>query len=222
MNVFTAMIKRDLRLHILRGSEGFAGVFFFIVVVSLFPFVLGGDTALLKKAASGIIWIAALLAALLPLESLYHRDADDGTFDLLLSSGISPLWMMTSKMMTHWLLSGCFLLLAALPAAVMLSLPATILPLLLLSLFLGTFYMSLLSGLGAVLTLGSRRPALLHAVLVLPLFTPMLILGALTAESALAGMSVRPYLLLQTALLLPALPLAPLAAAAFLKTSLRS
>jgi heme exporter protein B len=141
---------------------------------------------------------------------------------MLLASGVSPLAMMTVKISVHWILAGFLLCLAAIPAAVMLALPIDILPCLILSLVLGTLYMSLLSCLAAALTLGSRRPALLHAVLVLPLFTPMLILGALVAESALAGMPVRPYLLLQTALLLPALPLAPLAAAAFLKTSLRS
>ena len=222
MSPFGAIFKRDLCLNALRGSEGMAGLFFFIVVITFFAFAMNFNPEILQKTAAGVIWIAALLAALLPLESLYHRDADDGTFDLLLSSGAPLLPVLLAKMAAHWIFSGALLLIAAVPVAAMLSLPAHVLPQLLLSLLLGTIYMSLLSGLGAVLTFGSRRPALLHAVLILPLFTPMLILGALAAESALAGAPVRPYLLLQTALLLPALPLAPLAASAFLKMSLRS
>lgn len=217
-----AIVARDLRLTLGRGSEGLVTVFFFVLVVSVFALALGGEAALVARAAAGMIWTAAVLSALLTLESVYHRDYADGTLDLLLMSPVPPWQIVVAKMLSHWLLGGVLLLPAALVAAPLLFITAAALPVLLLSLLLGTLYLSLLGGLGAALTLGSRRPGVLLVVIVLPLYTPMLLLGGMAAAAALAEIPARSYLLLQAALLLAALPLAPVAAAASLTTNMRS
>lgn len=220
--IFYSFIRRDLRLGFSRGSEAAVSFFFFFAVISLFPFAFGGEAAMLQKAAPGIIWIAAMLSAFLSLEGVYHRDYDDGTFDLLLVEGASPFFIVTAKMLSHWILSGFLLLPAAVIAAVMLSLPFDAAMVLAFSVSLGSIYMSFLGGFGAVLTFGSRKPGLLLALLALPLFVPMLVLGMAAVESMLAGLPFRVYLLLQISLVIAVLPLAPLAAASFLKMSLRS
>lgn len=215
------LICRDLRLTLGRGSEGLVTVFFFVLVATLFAVGLGGDAALIGAAAIGVIWVAAVLAALLTLEAVYHRDFDDGTLDLLLMS-LSPLRIVVGKMLSHWVLSGGLLLPISVIVAQMLFVPWPVMPVLLASLLVGTLYLSLLGGLGAALTLGSRRPGLLLTVLVLPLFIPMLLLAVLAGTAALAGLDAQPYLLLQCALLLLALPLAPVAASASLQMNMRS
>lgn len=216
------ILRRDLRLSAARGADAVVTVFFFVVVASLFPFMLGGDMDLLSRASAGIVWIAAVLAALLSLDAVYHRDYDDGTFALLLMSPVPPVVLAAVKMLSHWLLSGLLLLPAAAVVSVMLAVPAEMLCGLLLSLALGSVYLSLLGGFAACVTFGSRRPGVLLAVLVLPLFVPMLVLGALAAGALLAGLPAKPYLLLQAALVLAALPLAPLAAGAMLSMNARS
>lgn len=220
--MISAVIRRDLRLGMIRGSEAAVSFFFFFAVIGLFPFAFGGEAAMLQKAAPGIIWIAAMLSAFLSLEGVYHRDYDDGTFDLLLIEGASPFFIVTAKMLSHWILSGLLLFPAAVIAAFMFSLPPENIGVFTFSVAMGSLYMSFLGGFGAVLTFGSRRPGLLLALLALPLFVPMLVLGMAVAESMLAGLSFRPYLLLQISLVVAALPLAPLAAAGFLRSSPRS
>lgn len=222
MSALVALIARDMRLTLGRGSEGLVTLFFFLMVVMVFALALGGDAALIGRAAAGIIWTAAVLSALLTLESVYHRDYADGTLDLLLLSPLPAWQIVAAKMLSHWILGGLLLLPAALVAAPMLFVPFAALPVLLLSLLMGTLYLSLLGGLGAALTLGSRRPGLLLVVIVLPLYTPMLLLGGMAASAAMMAMPVKAYLLLQAALLLLALPLAPAAAAASLTTNMRS
>lgn len=217
-----AMIARDMRLTLGRGSEGLVTAFFFVLVVSVFALALGGDAALIGRAASGVIWTAAVLSALLTVESVYHRDYADGTLDLLLLSPMPAWQVVAAKMISHWILGGVLLLPAAAVAAPMLFMPLSALPVLLLSLLLGTLYLSLLAGLGAALTLGSRRPGLLLVVIVLPLYTPMLLLGGMAVTAAINDMAASPYLMLQGALLLLAMPLAPVAAAASLTMNMRS
>ncbi|HYD18482.1 MAG TPA: heme exporter protein CcmB [Patescibacteria group bacterium] len=221
MKALCAIVSRDLRLFGARGSELAATLFFFITVASMFPFALAQDPAALAAAAPAIIWVGGLLAALLSLDTIYLRDAEDGTLDLLLMSSL-PAPVAVAKMLSHWLLSGLPLAVTAFPVAVMLGVATDDALLLCLSLLPGTIYMSLLGGAGAALTLGSRRSGLLLAVLVLPLFIPMLILGVMAAEASLADAPVKAYLLLQTALALAALPLAPAAAAAFFNMHQRS
>ena len=218
----TTLIKRDLRLVLLRGPEGMTAAAFFVVVACLFPFAFGAEDKLLRLAAPGIIWVAALLSSLLSLEGVYHRDHEDGTMDLLLMSSMSTFDLAVSKIVAHWVLSGLPLLLSAFVVAHMLLLPASILPVLLLSLLVGTLYMSMLGGMGAFLTMGARRPALLMALIVFPLYVPMLILGVSGIEAALAGMAAKPYVLLQTALVVATLPVSLLASSFCLQMNLRS
>ena len=222
MSALLALVARDLRLTLGRGSEGLVTLFFFLMVVTVFALAMGGDAALIGRAGAGIIWTAVVLSALLTLESVYHRDYADGTLDLLLLSPLPAWQIVAAKMLSHWILGGFLLLPAALVAAPMLFMPFGALPVLLLSLLMGTLYLSLLGGLGAALTLGSRRPGLLLVVIVLPLYTPMLLLGGMAVSAAMMAMPVKAYLLLQAALLLLALPLVPVAAAASLTTNMRS
>ncbi len=222
MAALLALVARDLRLTLGRGSEGLVTLFFFLMVVTVFALAMGGDAALIGRAGAGIIWTAAVLSALLTLESVYHRDYADGTLDLLLLSPLPAWQIVAAKMLSHWILGGFLLLPAVLVAAPMLFMPFGALPVLLLSLLMGTLYLSLLGGLGAALTLGSRRPGLLLVVIVLPLYTPMLLLGGMAVSAAMMAMPVKAYLLLQAALLLLASPLVPVAAAASLTTNMRS
>lgn len=222
MSSFKALVARDVRLTLGRGSEGLVTVFFFVLVVTVFALALGGEQALIARAAAGVIWTAAVLSALLTLESVYHRDYADGTLDLLLLSPLPAWQVVAAKMISHWVLGGALLLPAAVVAAPLLFVPLSCVPVLLLSLLVGTLYLSLLGGLGAALTLGSRRPGLLLVVIVLPLYTPMLLLGGMASAAVLAGFAAKPYLLLQGALLLLALPLVPAAAAASLIMNMRS
>lgn len=222
MNKIAAIIRRDLRLGFLHGSDAMTMISFFVVVACLFPFVFGADDKLLSTAAPGIIWVSALLAAILSLEGVYHRDQADGTMDMLLMYHVSSFGIAFAKMTAHWLMSGVPLLLAAVLVSHMLLLSPAVLPVLLLSLLMGTIYLSLLGGTGAFLTAGARRPALLMAVIVFPLYIPMLILGVSAVNAALAGMAAQPYLLLQAALVIAALPLTLLASSFCLNLHLRS
>lgn len=219
---YLALARRDLRLMALRGPEMLGAMFFFAVIACLFAIALSSHENYLSVAAPGILWISALLAALLALDAVYLRDFEDGTLDLLLMSPLGAPGIAGAKMLSHWLLSGLGLVVASLIIAPMLGVPVALIGTLAISLGLGTLYMSLLGGVGATLTLGARRSGLLLAVLVLPLIVPMLILGILAAEAALAGLPYTAYLLLQLAMVVAALGLAPAASAAFLNMHLRS
>lgn len=222
MKPYFTLIVRDLRLSVTRGSESMTTLFFFVVTASLFPFALGGEQALVQKTAPGILWVSAVLASLLSLEALYHRDEEDGTFDLLLLSSISPLGVALSKMLAHWLVSGLTLALVSVVVSQMLFIPLDALCVLIPSLLLGTLYMSLLGGMGAVLTFGTKRPGLLLALLILPLYIPMLLLSVMAAEAALSSLPAKSYLLLQLSLVIAALPLTSWVTAIFLRLNLRS
>lgn len=219
---FSAMISRDLRLFTARGSEAAVALVFFAVIASLFPFALAQEPGLLRKSAAGIVWVAALLASLLSLDQLYLRDAEDGTLDLLLMSGVTPFRLAAAKMTSHWLLAGAPLAAASFIVSIMLDVPPAVTGPIALSLALGTLYLSLLGGAGAALVLGSRRSGLLLAILVLPLFVPMLILGVMAGAAALADAPYQAYLLLQLALVVAALPVAPALAGQFFNLHLRS
>lgn len=216
------IVSRDLRLAWARGAEGAVSLFFFFAVATLFGVALGAEASLLARAAPGILWIAALLSALLSVEAVWHRDFDDQTFELLLVSGIAPWRIVAAKILSHWVLSGLPLVLASVLVGPMLLLPADALSAAVPGLILGTLYMSLLGGLGALLTCGARRPGLLQALLVLPLFVPMLILGVLGLEAALDGRDFGAYLLLQVSLVLAAVALTPAAGAKILTMQARS
>lgn len=217
MKNFSLLCVRSFRGGVQAGATA---AVFALVVASLFALALGAQAELLRAAAPAILWLTVLLAALLSLEPVWHRDAASGHFDLLLLSGVSPYLAAGAVMAAHWLSAGLPLVLAALPLGLMLQLPPEILPLLCFSLLLGTVYLVLVGGVGAWLTFGARQPAVLMVVIVLPLMLPMLLLGLMAVETRLAGvedLAANPYLLWQAALALVALPVFPLVAGLLLR-----
>ena len=217
MRAFAALLGRELRLALRHPADTLAAVLFFVLVAALFPFGVGPAPETLARLAPGALFAAALLAALLPLDRLFGADAEDGTLDQLLLSGLSPAAVAAAKAAAHFLTTGAPLLLAAPVAAAMLQLPAAAWPAALAALGLSSAFLSLLGTAGAALTLGARRGGVLLALLVLPLAIPAVIFGAAAIEAAAAGLPARPMLLLLGALLAEALPLAPLAAAAAIR-----
>jgi heme exporter protein B len=219
MRIFWAVLARDLRLSLRHGADTLAALLFFLVTASLFPLAIGPAPDTLGRIAPGIVWVCALLAALLPLDRLFGADLEDGSLDLLLLSGLPAFGIAAAKAAAHWLVTGVPLLLAAGPVAVMLRMPQDALPTLLLGLFLGSLLMSLFGTMGASIVLGARRGGVLLPLLILPLMTPVLIFGAAAADAASGGTSPRPHLLLLAAMLTAALPLCPLAAGAGLRAA---
>jgi len=212
-----ALLARELRLALRHPADTLAAVLFFVLVAALFPFGIGPAPETLARIAPGALFAAALLAALLPLDRLFGADAEDGTLDQLLLSGLSPALVALAKATAHWLTTGLPLLLATPVAAAMLNLPVEAWGTAMAALGLATGFLSLLGTAGAALTLGARRGGVLLPLLVLPLAIPAVIFGAAGIEAAAAGLEARPYLLLLAALLAAALPLAPLAAGAALR-----
>jgi len=217
---FTALLARDLLLSLRHGADTLAATLFFLLAGALFPLALGPGPDLLRQMAPGILWVCALLAALLPLDRLFGAELDDGSLDQLMLAGLPPAALALVKMIAHWLATGLPLLVAAAPLAIMLGEPLDTLPVLLLSLGAGTAILSLLGGMAAAIVLGARRGGVLLPLLVLPLATPALIFGAAAVDAAQAGLDWHPQMLLLGAFLAAALPLCPLAAGAGLRAAL--
>ena len=213
------LIARELHLSLRHGGDTLAALLFFLLVVALFPLAIGPAPETLGRLAPGIVWVSALLAALLPLDRLFGAELEDGSLDLLLLSGIHPAALAAGKAIGHWLVTGVPLLLAAAPLAVMLHLPEEAIPVLLLGLLPGTLVLSLLGTAGAALVLGARRGGVLLPLLVLPLAAPVLIFGVAAADAASGGLTPRPHLLLLAAFLAGSLPLSLAASAAALRSA---
>ncbi|MGI4952124.1 MAG: heme exporter protein CcmB [Janthinobacterium lividum] len=214
-----ALLRRELRLSLRHGADTLAAVLFFVLAASLFPLAIGPAPETLARLAPGIVWVVALLAALLPLDRLFGADFEDGSLDQLLLSGLAPATVALLKALAHWLATGLPLLLAAGPVAVMLQMSAELVPVLLAGLLPGTLALSLLGTMGAAIVVGARRGGTLLPLLVLPMAVPVLIFGAAAVEAAGAGMTPRPHLLLLCAVLAAALPLCPLAAGVALRAA---
>ncbi|MEI7713646.1 MAG: heme exporter protein CcmB [Rhodospirillales bacterium] len=212
-----AILARELRLSLRHGADTLGALLFFVLAASLFPLAIGPAPETLGRIAPGIVWVCALLAALLPLDRLFGSDLEDGSLDQLLLTGLPPSALALAKAAAHWLVTGAPLVLAAAPLAVMLRMPPEAIPALLAGLLPGTLLLSLLGTTGAAIVLGARRGGVLLPLLVLPLTTPVLIFGVAAADAASGGLSARPHLLLLTAILAAALPLCPLAAGAALR-----
>jgi len=219
MRAFLAVLARDLRLSVRHGADTMAALLFFLVTASLFPLAIGPAPETLGRIAPGIVWVCALLAALLPLDRLFGADHDDGSLDLLLLSGLPAFAIAAAKAMAHWIATGVPVLLVAGPVAVMLRMPQEAVPVLLLGLLLGCPLLSLFGSLGAAIVLGARRGGVLLPLLVLPLLTPVLIFGVGAADAVSNGLSPRPHLLLLAAMLVAAAPLCPIATGAALRAA---
>jgi heme exporter protein B len=220
MTAFRLLVLRDLRLALRQGGDAAMVVAFFVLTVILFPFGVGPEPELLARIAPGILWVTALLAALLSLERLFQADYEDGSLEALALLPLPLEAQVLAKCLAHWLVTGLPLTVAAPLLALLLHLDVAGYPVLVASLLIGTPSLSLVGAVGAALTLGARRGGVLLSLLMLPLFIPVLIFGVLAIDASIAGFGARPHLLLLGALLAGALPLAPVAAAAALRQAL--
>ena len=217
MSVFASSLARDWRANLRQPSQIINPLAFFLLVVSLFPLGVGPEPAVLARIAPGVVWVLALLAALLSVEGLYRQDYDDGSLEQLVI-GARPLYFaVLGKATSQWLVTGAPLTLLAPMAGFMLYLPTEQVGWLMLSLALGTPTITLLAGIGAALTVGVNRGGTLLALIILPLFVPVLIFGTAVTETLLLGASREFPLLILCALLAGSITLAPFAIAAALK-----
>jgi heme exporter protein B len=215
-----SIVYRDLLIAMRRRSDVAVALLFFVIVVSLFPLGVGPEPALLRSIAPGVIWVAALLSSMLSLGRLFEADHADGTLEQL-ALGAAPLGVVVSaKAFAHWVVSGLPLVAIAPLLALQYDLPSSLYGVLALSLLLGTPVLSMIGAIGAALTLGLRGGGVLLALLVLPLFVPVLVLGAGSVEMAAAGLGGHGQLLLLAAMLVVAAAFAPWAIAAALRISL--
>jgi heme exporter protein B len=218
VSALTALLVRDMRIAVRVGGGALIGVLFFLVVVTLVPFALGPDLALLKRIGPAILWLAALLASLLALDRLFAVDHEDGSLDLLLMSRAPLELVVAVKGLAHWLTTGLPLIIAAPLIGLLLNLDGLAEAALVLTLLVGTPALTFIGLIGAAIAVALRRGGLLLAVLVLPLTVPVLIFGVASANAALAG-SVpfgTPFTIL-CALSLASLVVGPFAAAAALR-----
>jgi len=216
-----ALLLRDLRLATRAGGGFGLGLVFFLIVVVLVPFGVGPETAILSKIASGILWVAALLAALLSLDRIFALDFEDGALTLIATAPIPLETVGLAKAMAHWLTTGLPLTLAAPVLGVLLQLPASGYSFVAVTLLLGTPALSMIGTFGAALTVGIRRGGLLLSLLVLPLYIPTLIFGAEAARRGTAGLDASTPLLMLAGITAGSVALLPFATAAVLRINLR-
>ena len=222
MKAALALLARDVTLAWREGGAIGTAIGFYLVVVAITPLGLGPDLNLLARIAPGMLWIALLLAALLSADRIFHNDYEDGALDVL-TTGPLPLPLVAAvKSLAHWLTTGVPLALLAPLLGLLLNLPVAAWPLLVVAMLVGTPAVSFVASIGASLTLGLRRSGPLLALLVLPLYVPVLIFGVATASAAITGpTSSWPPFLMLCALSLASIVLSPIAAAAALRTALR-
>ena len=216
---FLGVLRRDLLLAARGHTELALPLLFYVLVVTLVPLAVSPDAATLANLAPGIIWVGALLATLLSLDRLFRSDFDDGTLDLLLLSPTPLPLLVVAKVLAHWLATGLPLLLVALLLALFMSLPDRALATLAATLALGTPVLSFIGAVGVALTVSVRRGGALLALLVLPLYVPVLIFGANAVAAAADGLPVTGQLYMLGAFLALSLSLAPLAAAGALRVT---
>ena len=217
MSGFLAIIRRELRLAMRQGSDASIALMFFVVVVALFPLGVGPEPGILERISGGVVWIGALLAAMLSLDRLFQSDLEDGSLDLLVLAPWPLEFLVLAKCLAHWLVTGLPIMLISPLLGLLLHMNTDAYLSLLAAMALGTPVLSLIGAVGASLVLGARRAGVLVSLLVLPLTVPVLIFGVAAVEAAAIGQSSQPHLMLLGALLLAAIPLCPWAAAAALR-----
>jgi len=217
---FSALLRRDFLLAYRRRAELLQPLAFLLVVTTLFPLGVGPSPQLLADIAPGVIWIAALLATVLSLDSLFRSDFEDGTLEQMVLSGQSLALIALSRTVAHWLVAGLPIVLLSPLLAMWMNLPDEGLSILIESLIIGTPVLSLIGAIGGALTVSLKRGGQLLSLLVFPLYVPLLILATSAVSAAVAGLPYVGQLGLMTAGLIAALTLAPFATAAALKLSL--
>ena len=221
LNLFFSVIRRDLLLALKQKSDIVQTLFFFAVVVTLVPLGVGAETNLLRSMAPGVVWVAALLAALLSLPRLFAHDWADGTLEQMLISAEPLTVIVLAKVSAHWLVTGVPMTVFSLVFGVMFDLPAEETWVLTAALALGTPVLSHVGAIGAALTLGLRAGSVLTSLMVLPLYIPVLVFGAGAAVQVAMSVSPAAYLMVTGALTLFALAAAPFAVAAALRISMQ-
>ena len=209
MSTLLAIIRRDLSLVMRQGSDAFVVLIFFVVTVTLFPLGVSPDPLILQNLASGIVWVSALLAAMLSLDRLFQTDYDDGSLELLVLSPYPLELVVLCKCLVHWLTTGLPIMLISPVLALMLNIKTGAFLYLISSMALGTPIISLLGAVGAALVLGSRRSGVLIALLIIPLTIPILLFGVAAIQAATEGYSASSPLMFLGALLLFSIALCP-------------
>ena len=220
MNVFFAIVRLDVTLALRRMSDTMSVLLFFILAIVLFPLGIGPELNVLSRIAAGTIWVVALLAAMLSLDRLFQIDADEGGLDLLILAPLPLEVVVIAKCLAHWLVTGVPLIVSAPILSVLLNMSSDGFLVMIVAMVLATPTLSLIGAVGAALTVGTRRGGVLVSLLVLPLLTPVLILGASAVDLALAGLNAVPLLMLLGAVLLVAALLCPWAAASGLRLTI--
>lgn len=212
-------MKRELTLAYRRRADLLNPLFFFVLVVSLFPIGITTDLEKLTEMAGGVLWVCALLASLLSLDLMFRNDFEDGSLEQMLLSSAPPQVIVLCKIICHWLVTGIPLTLLSPLLSVMLALPARALPVLMVSLLLGTFSLSLIGSIGAALTVGLRKGGLLLTILIMPVLVPVLIFGTSTVQAVVQGLAWPGYLAFLGAFTACAFALAPWLTVGALKVS---
>ncbi len=220
MNSFVAVARRDAVLALKQGGGAMLAVMFFILVVTLFPLGVGPGPETLARISAGVVWVAAMLSALLSLDRLFQADLEDGSLDLLALAPLPLAMVVLAKCAAHWLTTGLPLIVVAPVLGLLLNMPGAGLAALVPAMLLGTPALSLFGAIVAALTVAVRRGGVLVSLLVLPLYIPVLIFGVGAVDAAVAGLAMRAHLALLGALSLGAAVLAPLAGAAALRLAL--
>jgi heme exporter protein B len=223
VNISTAaavILRRELLLGFRRPDQLLQPLVFFLIVTTLFPLALSPQLSLLRDMAPGVLWVSALLASLLSIDTLFKGDADDGTLEQLVLSGVPLGVIVIAKTLAHWLVSGAALVVVSPLVAMALGIPFAAFGTMMLSLALGTLTLSWLGAIGAALTVGLRRGSMLLSLIVLPLASPLLIFGASATDRAITGSGSAGALYLLAALCVLTSTLAPLAIAAALRIAL--
>ena len=213
------VVRRDLTIAMRRRSDVFTTLIFFVIVVSLFPLGIGPEPNTLRLIAPGIVWVGALLASMLALEQIFSADHRDGTLEQMLLTPQPVSILVAGKVLAHWLVSGLPLVIMAPLLGLQYDLSTQALGTLVISLLLGTPALSLIGAIGAALTLGLRSGGVLLALLVLPLYIPVLIFGAGAVEATVSGLGGDAHLSMLAAILVGSLVLAPLATSAALRVA---
>lgn len=214
MNGVAAILGREMRLALRQSSDTMMVIAFFVIAVVLFPFGVGPEPNMLARIGPGVIWVAALLAAMLSMERMFQADYEDGSLELLVLTPVPLELTVIAKVFSHWLTTGLPLIVVSPLLAVMMNIPTEGWGILILSLALGTPTLSLIGAVGAGLVLGARRGGVLLSLLVLPLFIPVLIFGVGSVDMILNGLEAKAHILLLGGILLGSLALTPWAIAA--------
>ncbi len=219
LSAMTMIIKRELLIAFRRQADIFNPLWFFIIVITLFPLSIGPEPGLLSRIAPGIVWVAALLAALLSLERLFRDDFQDGALEQMMIMPVPLPIVALSKVIAHWLLTGLPLILISPLLSILLSLDFNTWLAVVGTLVLGTPTLSFIGAIGVALTVGLQKGGVLLSLLVLPLYIPILIFATSAIDAAALGMAYNGQLAILAAMFVGAMTLTPFAISAALRVS---